>query len=307
MVHQRRLIAIRNELLERGKLIMIRKKGKLFYLLLFFTTIISLVCIDIVPVDAAYYHDGINNQNFTISNNKWFYVKNYEEKDHNSLSYDDLDLDADDGWWGYNTTPYKNQYFKFKAKYTGWMDVQVEMETFEFGNGEITVALLDSRRKRVSYVYDFEEDLPNYTLTFGVKKGSTYYIRVGEVNDLPDNYKIKVENRSYNDSYGKTKKKAKRIKRNKTKFGTFIAGSKNRVKWYKIKLTTAQRINFNFNKFYANEYDSKYGIVGKFYNSNGKNISNSINKGKILPRGTYYLKVYVKGTYCSGVFDFKWK
>lgn len=153
---------------------------------------------------------------------------------------------------------------------------------------------------------------------FGVKKGKTYFVKVKGYSyekDSNGNYvgSVKWTNAKVKPSKsGKSKGKAKAIKKKKTVKGLIVAGDK-KGKWYKI--TNSQKntyITFKapktngrikvkiLYKSYGKWYDSTYTA---YRDGTSHKITGYISK-KV--KHTYYLKVFPDKK-SSGTYSIKWK
>lgn len=147
----------------------------------------------------------------------------------------------------------------------------------------------------------------------GVKKGIyTFYIK----NPHRPAYRVNANFYKVKESkYGKTKKKAAKIKKKKYYDGIIVTDSK-KVHWYKFKNPKKQKVTFEFlNKlsgggnfggikvtFYYKNTKSEYKLTSAYSNV----TITPYNVGKKLKKGTYYIKVesFDNGT---GHFRFRWK
>jgi len=153
---------------------------------------------------------------------------------------------------------------------------------------------------------------------FGVKKGKTYFVKIKGYSydrDSSNNYvgSVKWTNTKFSSSkHGKTKGKAKTIKKKKTVKGVFPAGNK-KAHWYKItnkqKNTyitfKAPKTNGSMKvKILYKSYGHWYNVTYRAYRDGKPNkITGTISK-KV--KHTYYLKVTPDGK-SSGTYSLKWK
>lgn len=194
------------------------------------------------------------------------------------------------------------------------------------------VSLCDSNRKVLSVGSDSTGDYIDNNNTnsfmqkvfYGVKKGKTYKLKIVNMPTFTTqasdgNYyyygKMKYTNTKVSPSkYGKSKKKAKAIKKNKTVKGLFTAGSK-KAQWYKItnkqkktKIYIAapkQNYRMKFTVYYkdGNKWKNTYTIL-----SRQTDYSKDIFQGTITKKvkHTYYIKVTPEAK-SSGTYTIKWK
>lgn len=197
---------------------------------------------------------------------------------------------------------YQNyHYIKYKAPYTGYV-------TLTPSEGSAYVTLCTSKRKAISSEDRLYGSSSSVTpLTYGVKKGTTYYFKVKSgYNPFGINFKTtKVSEKS-----GTSKKKAKTINSNKTAKGTIQANSST-VDWYKFKLTKTKKTNL----WFKGHTNGKLKIT--IYNSKSTEIYSTTERGsgfgcKIYSigkwkKGTYYVKVERANKKSSGYYTLKWK
>ena len=158
-------------------------------------------------------------------------------------------------------------------------------------------------------------------LNYGVKAGTVYYIRVKGASgdrasyDQPYVGSIKWTNKAVkNIKYGKTKKKAAVLKRNKAKNGVIKAGSRKH-QWFKIrtakkKFKISISAKHNCGTIYAKVHYKTYGRWTSsrmsamrhddYYKDSGVMTTNARKKQ------TYYIEVYPQYK-SSGEFILKWK
>lgn len=196
----------------------------------------------------------------------------------------------------------QTNYLKFKATKNGYLTITPSKEA-EYSQ----VTLCNSKKKAVSStVY------PQYA-TFGVKKGTTYYVKVASRYNGNGVYGITATNKPIKEKSGKNKAKAVTLKKNKKVKGTIVAGS-NQADWYKFKLTK----NIKQMKVFING-GTNGELKAKVYNSKGKavgyNAASIHNTGRSyylqisgkIKKGTYYIKVYRGNKKSSGYYTLSWK
>ena len=193
----------------------------------------------------------------------------------------------------------QTNYFKFKATQTGYLKVGSS-------EGYDKIALCNSKKKALSnYTY------AGYVPTYGVKKGSTYYIKVAAGSNYDGGYQLQVTNKKITEKSGKKKSKAVTIKKKKTKKGTIIAGS-SQADWYKFKLGGKKKVTLTMkgatnNKLKVVVYNKKGKKVSSAYNYNYYNNKLTLKSYVKLPKGTYYIKVYRGTKTSSGWYSLSWK
>lgn len=195
----------------------------------------------------------------------------------------------------------QTNYFRFKAVKNGYLNVQ-SSENYD------KVTLCNSKKKAVSNTLS-----TGYVVTYGVKKGTTYYVKVVSGYNGDGGYNFKVTNTRIKEKSGKKKSKAVLIKKKKTKKGTIVAGEK-RTDWYKFKVTKRKRVRITI-KGNTNEqikyviYKGKRKVMGGsgtlWRNYDGRTEINKLS-GK-LTKGTYHIKVYRGTKKSSGWYSLSWR
>lgn len=219
---------------------------------------------------------------------------------------------------------YQNYYYyQIKPTKTGYISFKTD---FTHGN---SIALCNSSKKLISRssksLDDFFSAGSQYpyqaVINYGVKKGVTYYVRVKGAStervsyDQPYVGTVKWTNTAVkNTKYGKTKKRALLIKRNRVKNGVIKAGSR-KAQWFKITTTRKKiRISFsaknNCGTIYAKVYYKSYGkwYNGRMYamrSTSGYKDACTLTKTS-KKKTTYYIKVYPDYR-SSGAYKLKWK
>lgn len=201
-------------------------------------------------------------------------------------------------------------YLKFKAERSGVLKVSVK--EYGYSSSYATVRLYNSEKKLRSEKVAYYSD--NGTAKFGVKKGSTYYIRITDAyGSYEDDYKVGVRYTitSATDRSIGSKSKAKQIYRkdDSTK-SLFVAANSNSVDYYKFKVTTARKTKITV----KNDNMSSGYITMRLYKSNGSFIKKVevpagyegyISTTSNLPKGTYYVKI-TKSLKASGRYSIRW-
>lgn len=193
----------------------------------------------------------------------------------------------------------QTNYFRFKATQTGYLKVE--------GSESASVTLCNSSKKALS-----NGAAMRYAPTFGVKKGTTYYIKVTpSYTNYDGGYQLKATNKKITEKSGKKKSKAVTIKKKKTKKGTILAGS-SQADWYKFKLNGKKKVTITM----KGETNDKLKIV--VYNKKGKKVSSASTLPNYSPKltlksfgklskGTYYVKIYRGNKKSSGWYSLSWK
>lgn len=195
----------------------------------------------------------------------------------------------------------QTNYFKFKAKNTGYLQV---LSTKDAGYNKVT--LCNSKKKALS-----NSLAVRYAPTFGVKKGTTYYVKIASNFNSEGSYLFKATNTKITEKSGKKKAKAVNLKKNKTVKGTIIAGN-GQEDWYKFKLSGKKNVKITM-KGATNDsikvqvyHDNKKisGTSGTFRYTNKSYTVKSIGKWS---KGTYYIKISRGNKKSSGYYTLSWK
>ena len=194
----------------------------------------------------------------------------------------------------------QTNYFAFKALSTGYLTVNNE------GNAQYyDVSLYKSLGAALS-----GKTRMNYSPSYGVTKGKTYYIRIDSSSNSEGVYCFSVTNTKISEKSGKSRAKAVNIKKGKTVKGTIQAGS-GQADWYKFKLTGKKNVTINVT---TGSNDALKIIVykgGKKVGNGSRTIYNNAT-GKLYSstkwsKGTYYIKVLRANGKSSGYYSLKWK
>lgn len=209
---------------------------------------------------------------------------------------------------------------KYKAPANGYITVKAEASSSEVASGEWTLynegKLSTLSEKNI--VYNTKESAGiNWRMsTFGVKKNSTYYLRVRAYNPVKITYSFK----KVNEKSGQTRSKAVNLKRQKAISGITMADIGDTPDWYKIKLTKNSKLYFYM----------KIRAVGKIrlslYSDTGRGLiyhdfeyaskeqkitigqkNNKTGKTSGIAAGTYYIKIDGVDSKSSGYYTLKWK
>ena len=191
----------------------------------------------------------------------------------------------------------QTNYFKFKAVRNGYLKVQSS-------EGYDKVTLCNSKKKALSNAVS-----TNYSPTFGVKKGKTYYVKVAAGYNSDGAYALKVTNSTISEKSGKKKSRAVLLKKKRTKKGTIVAGEK-RTDWYKFRVTKRKTVRITMKG--ATNDELKVAVYkggrnigrGTLYESRGGVKLKSLGK---LSKGTYYIKVYRGNKKSSGWYSLSWR
>lgn len=190
----------------------------------------------------------------------------------------------------------QTNYFKFKAKSTGYIKVSKD-------GYNAKIALTNSKKKALT------KYTTGKTVYYGVKKGTTYYVKIKAYSNPDGGYVLKVTNSAIKEKSGSKKSKATTMAYKKYKNGTIIAGS-SQSDYYKFKVPKKKRVKIVLKgrtneKINVKVYKGKKSIgSSNLYSSNsGLTLKSS---GKLTP-GTYYVKVSRGTKYSSGYYKMYWK
>ncbi len=158
-----------------------------------------------------------------------------------------------------------------------------------------------------------------YSEVYGVKKGTTYKIRISAAGGVTVSAKFTAIKNNLNKN--SSKKKAVNLKKKKQVDGVIQSGTTS-THWYKFKVTKAQKLNIGITpkltgdlKLTVTGPGIKKGIfqVNCRYSAGGYNYLGSWgNKrsygtdGKVRP-GTYYIQVKPTSRTCGGSYKINWK
>lgn len=236
---------------------------------------------------------------------------------------------TDQNCWAVTKKP---NYIKFKSNVTGSITLKLaNASNVSDAYGYMTFC--NSKKKalgKTREIFDTSDSRARLkTRTYGVKKGTTYYIKIESVGGV----KISASVKSIKKSAGTKLANAKSLGKNKTINGVIIAGSKT-ADWYKIRLTKKQllKLSYTVNTNGAvpsgNSIYYYNGIKFTLYESNGKKFVDDYAFGNLLaPKdtvtyyvenkqsgqksglkpGTYYIKVERYNPTSSGSYTLKWK
>lgn len=209
-------------------------------------------------------------------------------------------------------------FFTIKPTKSGLMTVYVSEPGATSASANIT--LYNSSKKAVSDTISVYTS--NSTVTkavFGVKKGTTYYVKVGNVGMYSNNYiyGVKYDVSSLTDKNYSKKAKAKTLKRKaKATANLFTASTGTSTDWYKFKVTSKRQTVLTVNtagmdsgKVTVTVYkgSKKVGTttINNSYSNGGKyTVTYGTTYGK-ANSGTYYVKV-VKSKTASGKYTIRY-
>ncbi len=226
------------------------------------------------------------------------------------------------------------QWIRFMPQETGYISITAKKATVqEYSDGFITLCdaskqVLDATRDIYTTAYQGSK---YSTVTYGVKKGVTYYFKVESAAGVT----LKATVKAVKKNAGTSRAKAKTLKQNKKVNGVILAGDK-KADWYKINVSQSKKVTLSFsvktNGWEGNSQFATDGIQFSFYDANGKKVTPDAsdvltkiqNKGSAiyysvdsdggkkskkagLAPGTYYIKVERSNAASSGLYSLKWK
>ena len=207
--------------------------------------------------------------------------------------------------------------YKIKPTKTGVITVTLKNYGYTDSSGKIT--LLSSGKKARSEQLYYSSSSSSYKVRFGVKKGTTYYLKVSDVYGKSSEcykYGIKYSIKAATDRAISKKSKAKTLKRKATATSTlFIANGSKETDWYKFKVTSRRKTVFKVDASEIRGNDQKLTITA--YKGSEKIGSKTLYAGGIgeyslssgtsekANTGTYYIKI-TKTAKLSGKYKIKY-
>lgn len=194
----------------------------------------------------------------------------------------------------------QTNYFKFKATQTGYLTITESESSNE-------VALCNSKKKALSGYTS-----ARYAPTYGVKKGTTYYIKsYAKYTNYDGGYTLSIKNNAISEKSGTKKSKAVTLKKNSTKKGTITAGS-SQADWYKFKLTGKKSVKITVKGATNDElkiavYQGSKQVIGSPQSFRYNTASRIMQSSGKWSKGTYYIKVYRGNNKSSGWYSLNWK
>lgn len=213
----------------------------------------------------------------------------------------------------------ENVWVKYKAPDNGYITITAAnvaqeavpgFEQQETGFAAGVFRLYDSKKKSAltnENIYNTASANSNdYTITYGVKKNTTYYLRVKPKGAVS----VRCKLTKISESSGSKKSKAKSITKNKTVKGIIPAGDKTED-WYKIKITKKQTLHLYYsgktNEQLRFTFSGTYLKTTKKYVKRGVTRVYHIYSTERVQPGTYYVKVERYNSKSSGYYTLKWK
>ena len=206
--------------------------------------------------------------------------------------------------------------FKIKPSKSGYITVSLKVYGYDTSFGYVT--LLNSSKKAVSDKLWYYEGSKTSYIRFGVKKGTTYYLKVnGAAGSLSEQYAYGIQYKVTSAAVKKntTKKKATNLKR-KAKYTAVAmpATGKKATQWYKFKVTKQRATQIKVDATNVKSGKTTITIycgkkkVGSSTISNGYvntyTVTHSTKYGK-AKKGTYYVKIS-KNAKANGAIKIKY-
>lgn len=210
----------------------------------------------------------------------------------------------------------KYTWLKYKAKSDGYLTVKMSNPESAVSNAKGYIALYNGTKttplssKSIFYNTEYGDRAYWYQISFGLKKGQEYSIRVMGENAV----KLSRTFTKVTDKSGESKTKAAGLSKNKARKGLIPAGIGS-ADWYKIQITKRQKLRLYYNVktrgcFKMSVYFGKQMIMSRNIRNTEQQrkitiyLKNSSSAGMVL--GTYYIKIERADSSSSGFYKIKW-
>ena len=214
-------------------------------------------------------------------------------------------------------------YFKIRPTKTGYIRVKLLEDGQSYSYGHVT--LMNAKKRAISDKLTYNSDSSTSYVVFGVKKGTTYYLRVTDCFGKGPNYSIAdyypyaygVKYTISSATYKTNTKKSRAItlkRKAKAKNMVRVATGRTQSQWYKFKVTKKRTTHIMVDAGAMKSGTAKvtlyYGKkkVGSSTVVNGKKntftVTYSTTYGK-AQRGTYYVKI-TSNKKCSGAYKIRY-
>lgn len=212
-------------------------------------------------------------------------------------------------------TGYSDIYYKVVPNKTGLMTVN--LKSFDSGVSTGTVTLYNKNKVALSQAVQYSSQKAATKAYFGVKKGTTYYIRVQNCCGTTGKYGVRYSMTAFTDRNIATNAKALQLKKGANTTKTlFTANNAAGTDVYKIYVPKTQVAKFTVNTQNIRSGNITVKVfkngkqVGKAKTIYARHISNvyTITHGTVsgkASKGTYYIKV-TKGAKVSGQYSIKY-
>ena len=199
--------------------------------------------------------------------------------------------------------------FKVTPKTTGVLSATIK--EYGYSTSDCYVQLLNANKNAVSNRVYFNSSSAGNKAYFGVKKGTTYYLKITQCAGTQNNwykYGVKYSVTQRTDRAIGTKSSAKKLTRKAAATNTlFVASTSQSTDWYKFNVSSQR-----YSKVRVDASAIKSGtLYVTLYKGSKKLISGEVPANKYyeiygtLAKGDYYLKV-VKGTKASGKYTVRY-
>lgn len=172
------------------------------------------------------------------------------------------------------------------------------------------IRLCNSRKTELDTFTKYTSGSNSSKQYYCLKKG-TYYIKTSD-----NSYKLKYSFKGISDKSGSKQSSAKNLPRNKTAQGTLLMGeSPSKSDWYKIVLTSPQKIRLTYGALANNNWIEFKIISASPYIKINNASTYRINSTKtettqsVFPAGVYYIQVFRESyrSACNGSYSLKWR
>lgn len=209
-----------------------------------------------------------------------------------------------------SSIPFISNTYSYKAAQTGYLTMY--KRNLVDISASMSISFYEGKKK----ITDFSSDHDiSGLITFPVKKGTSYKIRVGVLKDGQQFYQMKFNFVPLKEKSGASREKAVSVSLKKNIRGMVYAEeAMNKQDWYKFTNRTSRKLKFTYTGGSISGsidifiYDKKMKKVGACHVMPMIEASNSItlkNSGSQLKKGTYYIKVVKNKKQTAGYYDFK--
>lgn len=202
-------------------------------------------------------------------------------------------------------------WLKIKPKANGYLQLKFASGSAVASYSAGKVILCNAGKSKVlstEYTYSTNETTADgYTECYGLKKGTTYYIRLNAYNGV----KITATFKKITTAGGKNQKKAKKLNKNKNFMGLIMAGQ-TKAAYYKFTLTKRQKITFNVTPYLTDSVNVTLSGPGVYTRTLtiGSSIwgqKDPITTTGAVKEGTYYVKIQPTRKTTCGYYKISWK
>ncbi len=198
-------------------------------------------------------------------------------------------------------------WIKYKAPNHGYITVTAQKKGAS-GAASGLFSLYDAKKKTPlsgDYAYNTAGPAASYTVVYGVKKKTTYYLRVAAEGAVS----VKCKFTKTSKSYANKKANAQNLAKGKLAKGIMAAGD-NTADWYKVTVPKKQYLNFYFSGKASGKiqltFSGSYLNTAKRYVVQGDEAENRAYTIERVQPGNYYVKVERADSVSSGFYTLKW-